>query len=116
MKKELVGLISILMIFVLCGCATFREVGTAYWHKNRLQEIETAYQNGDIEKKEYLSLKNEADQIREKHISENQRYCLYCGGYHARYPYGYHFTYNNRYGYSYRHGHHYRRHYYGYHH
>jgi len=102
--------------FFLLGCATFTDVGTAYWHKNRLQEIETAYQNGDIEKEEYLSLKNEADQIREKHISENQSYCLYCGAYHARYPYGYHFTYNHRYGYSYRHGHHYRRHHYGYHH
>jgi len=116
MKKELSRLISILMIIALCGCATFREVGTAYWHKNRLQEIETAYQNGDIEKKEYLSLKNEADQIREKHISENQRYCHYCGDYHARYPYGHHFTYNYHHGYSYRHGHHNIGHYYGYHH
>ena len=114
--KTLLTTLSILLIATASGCATFREVGTAYWHKNRLQEIETAYQIGDIEKKEYLSLKNEADQIREKHISENQRYCHYCSGYHARYPYGHHFTYDYHYGHSYRHGHHNISHYYGYHH
>ena len=100
--------------FFLVGCATFSDVGTAYWHKNRLQEIETAYQNGDIEKEGYLSLKNEADQIREKYISEKPRYCVYCSGYHYSYYQGRRFPYYLSYRYS--HGHHYGRHHYGYHH
>ena len=49
---------------VLAGCATTPSAGSKKWHNTRLVEIETAYENDEISKETYLSLKNEADQTR----------------------------------------------------
>lgn len=54
---------SILLIFLI-GCSTIPKAGTKNWYHKRLEEIETAYQNGEITKAEYIHLKNETDQVR----------------------------------------------------
>ena len=95
-----------LLIF-LGGCAVFRGVGSSYWHENRLQEIETAYQNEEIREAEYLSLKNEADKIREESISKSYAYYSAHQGYYSSHHYGY--RYSHRYGrrhYGHYYGHH----------
>jgi len=61
MKKILL----VLLAMVLSGCITANTmVGGRAWHSQRMQEIETAYKHGEITKAEYISLKNEADQVR----------------------------------------------------
>ena len=86
----------ILLLFFLGGCATFQGAGSNYWHKNRLKEIETVYQGGKITEAEYLTLKNEADKIREEYAKENRKYKNYYSGLHHRYYYPRHYSY--RYG------------------
>ena len=61
MKKILL----VLLMMVLSGCITANtNVGTRAWHSQRIQEIETAYKEGEITKAEYINLMNEADQVR----------------------------------------------------
>ena len=107
----------ILFLFFLGGCATFQGAGSNLWHKDRLKEIETAYQNEAITEAEYLSLKNEADKIREERIVKENRENY---SYYASYHHGYYYPYHYGYGYSHYYGHHRygRRHggYYGYYH
>jgi len=80
-------IVFILLLFFLGGCATYQGVGSGYWHKNRLAEIETAYQNKELTDAEYLSLKNEADKVRKESAWERHQYnCPY-----PRYRHSYHF-------------------------
>lgn len=58
-------------IFVLAapfwaGCVSNNPnaVGTGAWHTQRIEEIQSAYDAGDLTTEEYLRLKNEADRIR----------------------------------------------------
>ena len=61
--KNLICLLALVMI--VSGCITPNySAGTPAWHGRRLQEIEDAYQDGEITKAEYIHLKNEADQVR----------------------------------------------------
>ena len=53
MKKAM--LLIVLYSLVFCGCAG--------WKTRQLEEIETSYQNGEITKTEYLSLKLQVDQV-----------------------------------------------------
>ena len=62
---------------VLAGCATTPLVGSKKWHETRIAEIESAYQNSEIPKEAYLSLKNEADQTRVEHQEYMKWYLLY---------------------------------------
>lgn len=57
--------ISILFCLTLVGCATTGppSVGSSAWHDQRMAEIQEAYDFGEIDRQEYLRLKNEADQI-----------------------------------------------------
>lgn len=61
----------------LAGCATTPSVGSKKWHETRIAEIESAYQNGEVSKEAYLSLKNEADQTRVEHAENMRWYLLY---------------------------------------
>ena len=50
----------------LTGCAFIKPnmtPGSVFWHKDRLQEIEQAYENKEISKAEYIQLKTNADQV-----------------------------------------------------
>ena len=49
---------------LMAGCATVPSTGSSTWHEERMAEIESAYQLGDLTEEAYLSLKNEADQVR----------------------------------------------------
>ena len=89
------------LLFFLGGCTVFQGVGSSYWHENRLQEIETAYQNEEITEAEYLSLKNETDKIREESIRKSYAYYSVHQGRYYSHSYGY------------RYSHHYGRHHYG---
>lgn len=67
----------LIKLIVVCtfvaGCSsTSTSVGSLTWHNERLAEIETAYANKEITKSEYLSLKNEADQVRTQRKSCNK--------------------------------------------
>ena len=64
----------------LAGCATTPPVGSKKWHATRIAEIESAYQNREVSKEAYLSLKNEADQTRVEHQEDMTRYLLYRRG------------------------------------
>lgn len=49
----------------LSGCASHQgRIGSLNWYNARTAEIEKAYENNEIDKAEYLKLKNEADSIR----------------------------------------------------
>jgi len=84
MKRHLILWI---LLFFLAGCTTFNSLGSRYWYKKRLKEIEISYQNKEITETEYLSLKSETEKIRGEYIKEDNRY--YCP-YHDTYHYGYH--------------------------
>ena len=78
-----------ILIFLFClsliGCATTTpRIGSDGWHEKRIAEIEEAYKAGEIDKAQYLQLKNEADQINTQY-----RY-RYRGGYagYGSYRYG----------------------------
>lgn len=56
-------------ILILClqlvGCAGIQtHPGSEHWYSTRMQEIEEAYKNKELTKSQYISQKNEADQIR----------------------------------------------------
>ena len=57
---------TLVCVILVAGCATNgpHKVGDADWHKQRLEEIEAAYERGQIKIEDYLLLKNNADQIR----------------------------------------------------
>lgn len=55
----------LLLTAALAGCATTSTgVGSQTWHELRLQEIQQAYDNGDIDTKTYIELKNDTDRTR----------------------------------------------------
>ena len=56
----------------LAGCATTPSIGSKKWHSERILEIETAHQSGEISKEAYISLKNQTDQTRVEY-QENMR-------------------------------------------
>jgi hypothetical protein len=61
MKRYLVLTLSGL----IAGCASaYQGVGSEVWYKNRMEEIESSFNKGEVSKAEYLRLKNEADAIR----------------------------------------------------
>ncbi len=81
-------------VVALAGCATTPSIGSKKWHTERTSEIETAYQNDEISKEAYISLKNESDQTRVEY-QENMRRQLRSRRYisfphHHYYPYHHH--------------------------
>ena len=53
-------------LLLLTGCVTSNKppvVGSARWHSDRIAEIQSVYDLGQIEEGEYLSLKTEADRV-----------------------------------------------------
>lgn len=73
---------------IAAGCATTPPVGGRDWHAARLQEIQQAYETGEITTEEYLSLKNEADAIRQAYQEELRDRAYY----HQHYdPFGFPF-------------------------
>ena len=54
---------AIFLLFI-SSCSTTDYIGSLQWHEQRLKEIEDAFANGEITKAEYLSLKNETDNVR----------------------------------------------------
>ena len=77
----------------LVGCATTPPVGSKNWHTERISEIEAAYQNDEISKEAYISLKSETDQTRVEY-QENMRRHLrsrrYVGFPHYHHHYHHH--------------------------
>ncbi len=53
-----------LALLVFVGCVTIPSTGSRVWYDQRMVEIETAYQNGELTEEQYLDLKNQSDQIR----------------------------------------------------
>ncbi len=82
-------LAALAVVVALSGCATTPSVGSKNWHTERTTEIETAYQNDEITKEAYLSLKNETDQTRVDY-QENMRRNLRSRRYVA-FPHHHHF-------------------------
>jgi hypothetical protein len=56
----------------LAGCATYTGVGSEQWHTQRLEELQAAYDKGELEAAEYFKLKNEADGIRQDYYSSRR--------------------------------------------
>lgn len=55
----------LLIGILLSACASSPDVvGSRTWHAQRIAEIDTSYNRGDLSEEEYLRLKNEADNIR----------------------------------------------------
>ena len=56
----------ILTLLIGAGCATTDPsvIGSKPWYEQRVAEIESANQRGELTSEEYLRLKNEADAIR----------------------------------------------------
>lgn len=63
--KITIAVIFVLMVF---GCSVYQGVGSEYWHVARLEEIQTAYEAGQLSESEYLRLKNESDAIRQEYL------------------------------------------------
>ncbi len=57
-----------LFFLFLAGCATYAGVGSQAWYDKRMAELESAHQNNQITHKEYLSLKNEVDNVRVNYL------------------------------------------------
>lgn len=75
-------LLLIACLFFL-GCETTKmRAGSDHWHKARIVEIQEAYENKEIDKAEYLELKNEADDVRAKYLSERKSHSHIGVGYH----------------------------------
>jgi len=51
----------LLIIVTLIGCGG---IGSRVWLRQRLDELETAYANGEITKVEYMQLRLQAEQVR----------------------------------------------------
>jgi hypothetical protein len=56
----------LLILLIGAGCATTDPsvIGSKPWYEQRMTEIETANERGELTPEEYLRLKNEADAIR----------------------------------------------------
>lgn len=57
----------VILAFVLVGCATVPPgtvVGSDAWYAQRIQEIDQAFLNKEIDREKQISLKNEADMMR----------------------------------------------------
>ena len=74
----------VLLTLALCGCASGGPpvVGSAEWHKARIAEIETAYQNKEINTAKYLQLKNQTDAMRAAYLRNWDAYSGF--GYYGR--------------------------------
>lgn len=60
----------IIASFLFSGCsATINQIGGRSWYNKRTTEIEEALKNGEISKAEYLSLKNQTEDIRYKWLN-----------------------------------------------
>lgn len=70
------------LLLILCACliaacasngeAKAPEPGSKKWHAARMQEIETAKAEGKLTEQEYLTLKNEADDMRQEYLSASR--------------------------------------------
>lgn len=72
---EALGWVAIIVLLVVfgAGCATTPAVGSRTWHEQRISEIESAYAQGKIGTEAYLSLKNDADAIRQAYAESLRR-------------------------------------------
>ena len=99
MPRLLRYLIALVLVVAFAGCATTPSVGSKKWHTERTSEIETAFENDEISKEAYLSLKNETDQTRVEY-QESMRRQLRSRRYvsfphHHYYPYRHHRPYHH---------------------
>ncbi|PCJ52217.1 MAG: hypothetical protein COA73_16405 [Candidatus Hydrogenedentota bacterium] len=82
---------SLVLCGLLAGCATTGSPasGSKGWYNIRTQEIEGAYEYGEITKEQYLELKNEVDQIRVDYRTRSQSQLYYGSrvGFHPSYRY-----------------------------
>jgi len=82
--------IPLLLVLVLTGCATTNasRVGSRPWHEQRLAEIESSYEFGEIDKETYLELKGAADQTRVDYQNARQERLVYDSRFRS-YPFGF---------------------------
>ena len=92
MPRLLRYLAALALVVALAGCATTPSVGSKKWHTERTSEIETAFENDEISKEAYLSLKNETDRTRVDY-QENMRRNLRSRRYVA-FPHHHHFPHH----------------------
>ena len=94
MPRLLRYLAALVLVVAFAGCATTPSVGSKKWHTERTSEIETAYQNDEISKEAYLSLKNETDRTRvdyQENMRRNLRSRRYVAfPHHHHFPHGHH--------------------------
>ena len=78
---------------LLAGCATTGEptAGSKRWYAARIQEIEHAYEFGEIDKVEYLRLKGEVDRIRMEYSAALQSRL----NYQSRAGFGHHYYFGH---------------------
>lgn len=60
-----------LTILILSGCATYTGVGSQVWYDQRMIEVDTAHKAKQITDAQYLSTKNEIDQIRVDYLRKD---------------------------------------------
>lgn len=69
------------------GCVTtYTDVGSRAWYDQRIQELDDAYNTGEITKDRYLELKLKTDEIREDYISTYRGSYHHYHYYHPHYP------------------------------
>lgn len=90
--------IVVLVAAALAGCATSSTgVGSQTWHGMRMQEIQQAYDDGEIDTKTYIELKNDTDKTRleyqqgldDRRYRSNYYYGPFYDPFHYRYRYRY---------------------------
>lgn len=57
---------------VLAGCATYTGTGSEAWYNQRIAEVEASYKEKRISEQEYLTLKNQIDQIRVDYVNRGR--------------------------------------------
>lgn len=60
-----------LMLLILSGCATYTGIGSETWYGQRMAELETARKENKITEAEYLTYKNQLDQMRIDYIDDD---------------------------------------------
>lgn len=99
MPRLLRYLTALVLVVAFAGCATTPSVGSKKWHTERTSEIETAFENDEISKEAYLSLKNETDRTRvdyQENMRRNLRSRRYVAfPHHHYYPYRHHHPYHH---------------------
>jgi len=66
-------IIFIFICLIVIGCASNPErVGSDAWHEQRIAEIEQSYTDKEINKAEYLKLKNDTDEIKSNYYNRNK--------------------------------------------